>query len=420
MKTVSHDSFNFKDYIQPGDHILCGQCTAEPLTLTEKLVRERSELGGCTVFLGAVYSDTFKPEHSDFLSFYSYGGIGKAAVLAKAGVLDQLPHQYSAFSRAFGDGSLRADCVLLQLSKHPVSGKLNFGLSHDYTALAARQARVVIAEINPDVPYCHGADVPDDIKIELLIDAIKPPIEVPSPQSTDVELKIGALVASLIPDQATIQVGVGGIPHAVLSSLKNHRDIGIHSGIVTDGMLDLIEQGVVTNRYKARDQGISLTGNLMGSRRFMDYIDDNPTFSMSPPSDTHGFQRLSRIDNFIAINSAIEIDPLGQINSEVANGVHIGATGGQLDYMRGANASKGGRAIIALPSTARGGSISRIVPALTRVSCPTSEVDAIVTEWGIAELHGCTIKQRIPQIIAIAAPQFRDQLNQAFKQGQYQ
>ncbi|RLA24699.1 MAG: hypothetical protein DRQ61_00130 [Gammaproteobacteria bacterium] len=246
MKIVSADSFHFKDYLRAGDHIICGQCTAEPLTLTQKLVAEREEISGCTLFLGALYSDTFKAEQSDHLSFYSYGGIGQAAALAKAGVLDQLPQQYSAFSQAFYDGSLRADCVLLQLSQHPESGQLNLGLCNDYTALAARRARVVIAEINTDVPYSYGADLPADINIDLFVEARHPPVELSTPQLSAVEWQIGQLASTLIPDRSTIQVGVGGIPHAVLGNLKNHCDIGIHSGVVIDAMLDLIEQGVIT------------------------------------------------------------------------------------------------------------------------------------------------------------------------------
>lgn len=408
MQPTPPDDLDLAAMLRPGDRVVVGQATAEPLTLTRRLASARGLPEGCTVFLGSVYSDTWAGGPNG-LAFEGYGAIGQAAKLAAADRLDILPWHYSQLARAYGDGSLRVDCVMLQLAPTP-DGGFNLGIASDYVVEAARNARVVIAEINRDAPLCRGGEWPSDIRIDMTVEAQHPPLELVAGEPGETELAIAANVASLVPDKAVLQLGVGAIPQAVVAKLSGHRDLGIHSGALFDGVVDLVESGAVTNAAKERDAGVSIGGVLIGTRRLYAYANDNAAFRLCPPSYTHAVEIMASLSRFCAINSAIEVDLTGQVNAETVGSRYVGAVGGQLDFVRGANASPGGRAIIALPATARGGTVSRIVPEVTTVTCPRSDVDAIVTEWGVAELRGCTLPQRAERITAIAAPQFREDL----------
>jgi acetyl-CoA hydrolase len=391
-----------------GARVVVGQGTAEPLALTRALVRQRHAIGGLRVFLGAVFSNTFAPDATDGISFCAYGAIGAAGALAKAGRLDILPIPYSRLPDVFGCNS-PADAVLVQLARSP-SG-LSFGLAHDYVAVAARHARLVIAEINAQVPWTHGAEVPAGLRIDHVIETDEAPAELKPARFDDLEERIGRHVASLIPDGATIQTGIGALPDAILAALWGHRDLGIHSGMIGDRAMDLIEAGVVTNARKTQDAGLTVAGVLFGTGRLNRFADHNPDLRIAPPAHSHGAAGLARLDRFTAINSAIEVDLTGQVNSEAANGRYIGAIGGQPDFVRGALAANEGRSIIALPATAAGGAVSRIVVKLSGpVSGPRCDADMVVTEWGIAALRGRTLAERRKAMIAIADPKFRDDL----------
>lgn len=408
MRAVAAADLDLAALMRPGDRIVVGQATAEPLTLTRRLAHARGLPEGCTVFLGSVYSDTWAGEPNG-LALEGYGAIGQAAKLVAAGRLDILPWHYSQIARAYGDGSLRADCVMVQLVP-AADGGFSLGIASDYVIEAARNARVVIAEINRDAPRCRGSNWPADIRIHMAVEAQHPPLELAAGEPGGTELAIAGNVASLVPDRAVLQLGVGAIPQAVAAKLTGHRDLGIHSGALFDAAVDLVEKGVVTNAAKERDAGVSIAGLLIGTRRLYAYANDNAAFRLCPPSYTHAIDVMGSLSRFCAVNSAVEVDLSGQVNAETVAGRYVGAVGGQLDFVRGANASAGGRAIIALPATARGGTVSRIVPQVETVTCPRSDADAIVTEWGVAELRGCTLSQRAERMIAIAAPQFRDEL----------
>jgi len=400
-------------FIRPGDRIVCGQGTAEALTLTRALAAQAATLGPLSLFVGPLYADTFADCAG--IDFVSYGAIGKAAALARAGRLDILPMPYSRLGPGFADGRLAADVVLIQLSPAPPGRRPSTGLARDYLWEAASPARVVIAEINPQVPWTPSTELPADFRIDVTVDAEYPPLELPPARIGDVERRIGAHAAELIPDRACLQIGVGTIPDAVLAALCGHRDLGIHSGLIGDAVLDLIEAGAVTNAAKAVDAGITVSGLLFGTRRLYDFAHGNPNLALRPGSHTHGAAVLAKIERFVAINSAIEVDLTGQVNAETVDGRAVGAIGGQPDFVRGANASAGGRALIALPATAAKGRISRIVPRLNDavVTTPRCDVDAVITEWGVAELRGRTLAERRRRMIAIAAPEFREDLARA-------
>jgi acyl-CoA hydrolase len=414
-ETVLAAALDFTGLIRAGDVVVCGQATAEPRTLTEALVAQQRRLPPFTMLVGPLFSDTFTPAKAEGMSFASYGVIGNARALAKAGQLDVIPSNYSAFCADFAAGRRRADVVLVQLAEDG-RGRLSASLSNDYVIDAARHARVVIAEINPHAPWTHGADWPAEIKLHLRAIATRPPLELSSVAPDDASRRIAAHAAGLIADGSTLQFGVGRIPDAILASLSHARGLGIHSGLINDAVVDLIECGAVTNAGKGLDAGVTVTNQLIGTQRLYRFADGNPAVMLRPASYTHNQEVLRRINRLVAINAALEVGLDGSINSETLNGVAVGAIGGQLDFVRGANASPGGRAIIALPSTAPQGA-SRIVPRVETVTTPRADVDAIVTEWGVAELRGCGLRERARRMIAIAAPEHREALTRsAFEQ----
>jgi acyl-CoA hydrolase len=401
-------SLDFSGLIREGDLVVCGQATAEPVTLTEALMARAGELPAFRLMVGPIFSDTFSGPCAPNVSFQSNGVIGNARRLARAGRLDVIPSSYSAFCADFAARRHRADVVLVQLAETG-DGRLSAGLSNDYVIDAARGARLVIAEINPDAPFTFGAEWPDDVPIHMRMAARRPPVELASPPPDDISRRIAAHAASLICDGSTLQFGVGRIPDAILSSLSHVRDLGIHSGLINDAVVDLIERGAVTNTAKGIDPGITVTNQVIGTQRLYRFVHENDAIAVRPSSYTHAQGVLARINKLVAINSALQVGLDGSVNSETLNGVAIGAIGGQLDFVRGANASPGGRAVIALPATASDGT-SRIVADVETVTTPRADVDAIVTEWGIAELRGCGLAERARRMIAIAAPEHRDAL----------
>lgn len=410
MKPVSKQSLDLSAYLRPGDRVVVGQATSEPLALTDLLVQALPSLPGVNVFLGPLYSDTFENLPRGDFRLENYGAIGKAAHLARDGRLDIRPIHYSAIDRGYAEGRIGADCVLIQLAPKATGYGYNLGNANDYTLSAARRARVVLAEVNPDVPDCTGGDWPEDIQIHALVEAEAPPLELPAVEPGAVERTIGRHIAELVPDRAVLQVGVGAIPGAALAALRDHRGLGIHSGALVDGVVDLVEAGAITNAGKDVDTGIGAGGLLLGSRRLFDFMHRNPGFKLAPTVETHSLARMASLSSLHAINSAVEVDLTGQVNAETAGGRYVGAVGGQIDFVRGATASPGGRSIIALPSTARNGAVSRIVPKVETVTCARSDADTVVTEWGVAELKGLPLSARAQRMIAIADPAFREDL----------
>jgi acyl-CoA hydrolase len=234
----------------------------------------------------------------------------------------------------------------------------------------------------------------------------------PDPEPDEIDMRVARNVAGVIPNGATIQLGVGGLPVAVCRALEHHKDLGVHSGVISDVVVDLVEKGIVTNARKGIDIGRIVTGGLFGTRRLMDFADHNDLLEMRSSEYTHNQQVLARVQNLYAINSGVEVDLTGNVNSEVAAGRYLGAIGGQPDFVRGAVASPGGRAIIALPSTTPDGKHSRIVASLEGrpVTTPRADVDLVITEYGVADLRGRSFSERIERLRAIAHPDFRDRL----------
>lgn len=398
--------------VRPGDTLWWGQATAEPLTLTRALVRHRHALaqgGRLRVFVGLGASDTLQPGHADTIDFFGYAAGGPHRCLTEAGVLDILPCHYSQLPGLIRSGVLLAEVVLLQVSPPDEQGRHSLGLAQEYLPAAIERARVVIGEINPAIPWTHGGLHLQASDFALLVDAEHPPLDQSRSAPGPVEQAIARHVAALVEDGATLQLGVGNLPEAVLAALHGHRDLGLHSGAVGDGIAGLAEAGVLTNARKSLDTGVGIGGILMGSERLRRWAHRNPALQLRGTGYTHDPEVLAASHKLAAINSAIEVDLTGQINAEVAAGVYVGAVGGAVDFLRGAARSRGGLPIVALPATARGK--SRIVAQLNGpVSTPRSDAGLIVTEHGVADLRGQTLSRRVRRLIDIAAPEHREDL----------
>lgn len=410
------DQIDLTGIIRPGDHIVLAQGPSQPLTLCEKLVEQKQSLTPLHVFFGGLFSNTFPPDGTDGFSFSGYGVIGQGGgALAKAGRLNVIPALYSAVPRLYADQSLRADVVFIQLSP-AIDGVATIGLTNDFAVDAARHARVVIAEVNDQVPWVYGAEQPAGLRIDHAVRVSRPPVGLaPTANLGDVEHAIARQVAAIVPDGATIQIGIGSIPDAILSALSGHKDLGVHSGLIGDRIADLMEAGVITNARKPIDTGVTVTNVVLGTKRLNDFVHRNPAVRMPHTSYCHVPDVLGALDHFYAINSGIEVDLTGQVNAEVADGVYVGAAGGQPDFVRGALLARHGRSLMVLPSTARRGTRSRIVPVLSQgtVTTPRCDADLVVTEWGVADLRGQGFAERVRRMIRIADPAFRDELEAA-------
>ena len=396
-------------FIRSGDTVAVAQGAAEPLTLTEALVAQSAQLGALRVFLGAMYSDTFAPDAAPGFRYASYGALASNLRLARAGRLEVVPCHYSQLPWLLAAGPVKADVVMLALSP-AVEGVMTIGAAHGYALAATTRARVVLAEVNERMPWVHGGELPAGFRIDAVVRTSRPLPRYPDSRVGEVEREVGANVAGLIPDGATLQFGIGTIADAVLGALAGHRDLGLHTGMLSESVLPLLKRGVVTNRRKPIDTGVTVNGIFIGDEALYRYIDRNPAVRLAGPEYTHAIATLARIPGFVSVNSAVEVDLGGNVNAEVAGGAYVGGVGGQLDFVRGAAAAPGGRAIIALPSVSRDGKTSRIVARCAAVTTPAADADTVVTEWGVAELRGVSYEERVRRIAAIAHPAFRDAL----------
>ena len=413
---ASVDELDLSAWIRPGDLITWGQACAEPVTLTEALAGQRKLLGGVRCFTGISSSPAVRPEHTDYLAFISYSAAGANRQLRQAGALEILPAHYSDLPAILRDGPMKADVLLLSLPPAAADGTFGLGLSADFTATVIDSARVVIAEVNDQVPDVRSQSRLRREDLDVIVHVSRQVPEYPQPPPGETDAAIAGHIAGLIPDGATIQLGIGAMPSAVARRLHGHRDLGVHSGMITDAVAELIEAGVITGARKTVDQGLVVTGMLMGTRKLIDRAAADRRVQLRDTRYTHDPAVLAAQYRLVAINSATEVDLTGQVNSETAAGRYVGAVGGSTDFLRGAARSPEGVPVIALPSTA--GAASRIV---ARLSGPATQARAdagvIVTEYGIADLRGLTLAQRAERMLAIAHPGHRASLETAVAAG---
>jgi len=302
---------------------------------------------------------------------------------------------------------------MVQVSPADEHGNHSFGLISDHTRAMVDAARVVIAEVNDQVPFTFGETLRAD-EIDFAIHVSRPPVEVAPAKIGETDEAIAHHCAAYIGDGAVIQTGVGAVPDAILRLLHDRKDLGVHSGMLGDGLVDLFEAGVITNARKPIDRGVSINGALIGTKRLYDFAHRNPAIRMCATSYTHDAAVLAQLDGLVTINSAMEVDLTGQVNAEQSGSAYLGGTGGQVDFVRAGMRSRGGHAIIALSATAKGGAISKIVTGLSGpVTTARTDVDVIVTEFGAAELKGQPLAERARRLVAIAHPDFREELDRA-------
>ena len=399
-------------HVRAGDVVTWPQGTGEPLGLTRCLVTLRHALPPLELFLGMMTSETIRPEHADRFRFRTLNGAGTTRRLTVAGLADIVPAYVSAVPGLVRSGAIRVDVLLLRVRPHPKPGFFTVGVMADFVPAFVAAARCVIAEIDMRLPVTSQDALVAADDIDVLTECDADEVLIHDPEPDEVDRRVAARVAGLIPDGATIQLGVGGLPVAVCRALAGHRDLGVHSGVISDAVVDLVENGCVTNARKGIDEGRIVTGGLFGSRRLMDFADGNAALEMRSAEYTHNQQVLARVQNLYSINSGIEVDITGNVNSEIAAGRYLGAIGGQVDFVRGAAASPGGRSIIALASTTPDGKHSRIVASLSGrpVTTTRADVDIVVTEHGWADLRGRSFSERVERMRAIAHPDFRDRL----------
>lgn len=403
-------------HVRPGDTITWGQTCAEPTTLVEELVRQADGIGDLRCFVGIPAESALTLETvPDHLTVHSYCGAGSNAALHAAERLEIWPVHYSTLPTLLSDGGdLHADVVLVQVSAPDADGRHSLGLGDDYFSAAIDTARVVIAEINDQVPFTLGARTVTADRFAASIEVSRTPGQVPTPAVGDDAKAVARRVAGLVPDGATLQFGIGALPEAVLAELFGHRDLGIHSGIINDTAMRLVEAGVATGSRKTLDPGVAIGGLFGGTTALFRWAHRNPAVELRPTGYTHDPAVLAASYQLVAINAAIEVDLTGQVNAELAGGRYVGAVGGAVDFLRGAARSTGGVPIVALPSTARarGGRVQRIVSRLSGpVSTPRSEGIVVVTEHGVADLRGATLNQRVERMIAVADPAHRAELD---------
>jgi acyl-CoA hydrolase len=396
--------------LRPGDRIVSGHASAEPGTLIETLTEQGSGIGGLSLFTATSFSGRFTPATAASFALSSLGAIGALRIMAQAHQLAVIPCHIGQIGPLIEAGSIGCDVAFIQVSPADETGHHSLGLAGDYVRAAVRTARVVVAEVNDQVPFTYGELLPG-ADIDVAVPVSRPPVEVPAGPPGPVDEDIARHAAAYVEDGSVLQIGIGAVPEAITRRLRDRRDLGVHSGMLGDGLVDLVESGAVTNARKPIDRGVSVTGLLIGTRRLFGFAHRNDALALRDGGYISDPAVLARLDRLVTINSALEVDLGGQVNAEQSGPSYLGGTGGQVDFVRAGARSPGGHAIIALPATARGGTISRITARLSGpVTTARTEVDVIVTEFGAAELKGRPLAERARRLVAIAHPAFREDL----------
>lgn len=405
--------------IHSGDRVVIGHAVGVPLAITDVMVKHREDYKDVEIIQmvsqgNAKFCEPGTEGHFRLNSLF-VGAQSRPAV--KEGRGDFTPCCFSDVPSLLRE--LTVDAAVIQVSPPDRHGYVSCGVSVDYTLPAAKCAKTVIAQVNRRMPRTLGDTCLHVSEIDCFVEIDHPVLEIPLPKIGEAEKAIGENCAKLVRDGDTLQLGIGAIPDAVLLFLKDKKDLGIHSEMISDGVVELIENGVITNARKNLHPGKSVVSFLMGTKRLYDYADDNPAVAMYPVDYVNDPYVVGKNDNLVSINSCVQVDFMGQVAAESVGTTQISGIGGQMDFIRGARLSKGGRAVIAIASTAAGGKISKIVPFLDQgaaVTTSRTDVDYIVTEYGIAHLRGKTLKDRARALISIAHPKFREELAEAFEE----
>lgn len=404
--------------IQSGHRVFVQGSAQTPTCLLRALAKQAHRVTGVELVFITVYGDVYvdKPEFSKSFHLNSLFVSASIREAVREGRADYVPVFLSEIPNLFNQGILPVDVALVQVSPPDNHGYCSLGVSVDVARSAVNNAKYVIAQVNPAVPRTHGDGLVHSSRFYAMVECNEPLYEARFGDKVGPdELRIGEYVASLIEDRSTLQMGIGSIPDAVLSCLSNHKDLGVHTEMFSDGVVELFERDVINNKYKRIHPNKAVSGFALGTKKLYDYVNDNPAFQfldIDYVNDPHVIRRNNRM---VAINSAVEIDVTGQVCSDSIGTYQYSGVGGQMDFMRGAALSDGGKPIIALPSrTAKG--VPRIVPFLkpgAGVVTTRAHVHYVVTEYGIAYLYGKNLRQRAKALISISHPDDREALEKA-------
>jgi acyl-CoA hydrolase/GNAT superfamily N-acetyltransferase len=410
--------------LKPGQRVFIGTGCAEPLLLVQALTDRAARLTDVEVVhlltMGeAPYANRRLAECFRVNSFFIAENVRGHI---QEGLGDYTPIMLSDIPRLFHSGQLPLDVALIQVAPPDDGGKVSLGISVDIVKSAVENASLVIAQVNGNMPRTRGEGFLDVYDLDILVPGDSELLEVQLPPVDEVTRRIGEQIASLVENGSTVEFGIGRIPHAVVDFLKDKRDLGIHTEMFSDSIIDLLGSGAVTGERKTVDRGKVVASFCMGSRRLYDYIDDNAVFSFRGTEYVNDVNVIGKQNRMVAINTALEIDLTGQVCADSIGGSFYSGIGGQVDFNRGAARSPGGKAIIALPATARDGSVSRIVSRLSPgagVVTSRGDVHYVVTEYGVSYLHGKSVQERAMALITIAHPRFREQLFREAIQANY-
>jgi len=401
--------------IQPGRRVFIGTGCGQPVDLVRALAARGGELSDTEIVhlltLGeAPYAHEQLADNFRVNSFFIAENVRE---VIQEGLGDYTPIFLSDIPRLFSSGQLPLDVALIQVTPPDERGMCSLGVSVDIVRSAAENSGLVIAEVNPQMPRTLGESFLHVNDLDILVPVDRELLEVTPPEPTEVTRQIGQNIAALVEDGATVELGIGRIPQSVLEYLSDKKELGIHTEMFTDKIIDMIEAGVITGYHKAVDQGKIVASFCLGTQKLYKYIDNNPLFSFRPTEYVNDPFVIGRHPKMVAINVALEVDLTGQVCSDSLGTRFFSGIGGQVDFNRGAARSEGGKAIIAIPSTAKDGEISRIVSSLTTgagVVTTRGDVHYVVTEYGVAYLHGKSVQERALALISIAHPNFRRQL----------
>lgn len=404
-------------YVKSGDVCACPTGLEEPTAICEAVAARamRGELTGVVhhATLSVKGGPFMKPELKgkyDYVSWFT-GGPGRKGI--QEGIHTYIPNNYSTIPGLWRDVQPRLDVFYAEVSPMDKHGYFSCPMAGAEVVAMREKASIILLDVNDQMPRVMGDCLIHISQVTALCESSRPLLVLNNPPLSDDDKKIGQMIADEVCDGATLQLGIGGIPNAVGVLLKDKKDLGLHTEMFIDSMVDLLECGAVTNMKKPIHVGKTVATLAWGSKKMYDFMDDNPAFEMYPVSYINNPAVIAQHDNFVSVNSCVEVDLFGQICSESIGTKHYSGSGGQLDFVRGANMSKGGKGFIAMLSTTKGGTISKIKPILTPgsiVTTPRNEVDFLVTENGIVRLKGQTASQRAKMIISLAAPQFREEL----------
>jgi 4-hydroxybutyrate CoA-transferase len=405
--------------IKPGDMVFIEGTSGEPRTLVDALAADHVRLKGTHILDSRVIPGSPYAKLTDFFHVITMHVNPDYRDPVKTGIVDFLPVALTQTPKLFTT-TVPLDVALVHVSPPDENGNVSFGCVPGFNRDAAKHAKTVIAQMNKSMPYTFGDSLMPLSDIDYIVEVDRPVQPWPDPTIGPEEEAVARVVSDRINDGDTVCIGVGAIPEALVKILKTRKHLGMHTGMISDSTVDLMESGVVTNERKAHDRGVTVSGAAVGSEKLFKFINKNPKVGLYPYTYTHDPNIISKFDNFITIVSAIEVDLAGQVNAETIKGLQISAVGGQGEWLRGAAVAPNGRSIIAFNSSIRGktSNVSRIVAHLgegTITSVSRYDVDMVATEYGIAELKGRTIAQRARALIAIAHPEFRESLEKAWR-----